>query len=74
MAKIYAKASRVIVWLREAESTSAQALEDIRMSSNQQSPAIDKTNKEAILNLIERPWFQRIWVRRQARPTLLIEC
>jgi hypothetical protein len=70
MAKIYAKASRVIVWLGEMESTSAQALEDIRMSSNQQSPAIDKTSKQAILDLIERPWFQRIWVRRQARSTL----
>jgi hypothetical protein len=70
MAKIYAKASRVIVWLGEMEPTSAQALEDIRMSSNQQSPAIDKTSKQAILDLIERPWFQRIWVRRQARSTL----
>ena len=39
MAKIYAKASRVIVWLGEAAATSDQALEDIRMSSNQQSPA-----------------------------------
>jgi hypothetical protein len=34
MAKIYTKASHVIVWLGEAESTSAQALEDIRMNSN----------------------------------------
>jgi hypothetical protein len=60
MAKIYAKASRVIVWLGEAAATSDHALEDIRMSSNRQSPAIDKINKEAILALIKRQWFQRI--------------
>ena len=69
MAKIYAKASRVIVWLREAAATSGQALEDIRMSSSQQSLPLDKTNKQAILDLIGRPWFQRIWVRRRARST-----
>lgn len=70
MAKIYAKASCVIVWLGEAAATSNQALEDIRMSSSQISTAMDKTNKRAILDLIERPWFQRIWVRRRARSTL----
>ena len=63
MAKIYAKASRVIVWLGEAAATSDQALEDIRMSSSEKSTAMDKTNKQAILDLIERPWFKRIWVR-----------
>lgn len=74
MAKIYAKASRVIVWLGEAAATSDQALEDIRMSSNQQSPPLEKTNKQAILDLIGRPWFQRIWVRTRARSILAIEC
>lgn len=70
MAKIYAKASRVIVWLGEVAATSDQALEDIRMSSSQKSTAMDKTNKQAILDLIKRPWFKRIWVRRWARSTL----
>lgn len=62
MAKIYAKASRVIVWLGEATATSDQALEDIRMRSSQEPTAI--------LNLIKQPWFQRIWVSRRARSTL----
>jgi hypothetical protein len=71
MAKIYAKASRVIVWLGEAAATSDQALEDLRMSLNQQSPPLDKINKQAILDLLKRSWFERIWVRRQARSTRL---
>jgi hypothetical protein len=69
MAKIYAKASRVIVWLGEAAATSDQALEVLRMSPNQQSPPLDKINKQAILDLLKRSWFERIWVRRQARST-----
>ena len=67
MAKIYAKASRVIVWLGEAAAASDQALEDLRMSPNRQS--LHKINKQAILDLLKRSWFQRIWVRRQARST-----
>ena len=63
MVRIYAKVSRVIVWLGEAAATSDQALEDIRMSSSEKSTAMDKTNKQAILDLIERPWFKSIWVR-----------
>jgi len=54
MAKIYTVASRAIVWLGEATATSNQALEDIRMSSSQQSPPLDKTNKQALLDLIGR--------------------
>jgi thiamine pyrophosphate-dependent acetolactate synthase large subunit-like protein len=85
MAKIYAKASRVIVWLGEAADNSDQALEAIRMAAEEQhtSSVIYKpnqeailalsdqhptnfpsngTNQQAILGLLERPWFQRIWV------------
>jgi hypothetical protein len=85
MAKIYAKASRVIVWLGEAADNSDQALEEIRMAAEEQhtNPAIYKTNQQvtfgrsyqqhrnsainetsqqAILRLLERPWFHRIWV------------
>ena len=64
MAKIYAKAGRVIVWLGEEVANSDQALEAIRMSANSHStaPVVDETTKQAILDLLGRPWFQRIWV------------
>ncbi|KAK4163800.1 ankyrin repeat-containing domain protein [Cladorrhinum sp. PSN259] len=76
MAKIYAKASRVIVWLGEATATTDQALEDIRMSSSQKSTSMDNINKQAILDLIERPWFQRIWVVQEvaAARHVLVKC
>ncbi|KAK3896460.1 hypothetical protein C8A05DRAFT_20565, partial [Staphylotrichum tortipilum] len=77
MAKIYAKASRVIIWLGEAAATSDQALEDIRMSSNQQSPPLGKTNKQAILDhLLKWTWFERIWVLQEvaAARHVLVKC
>jgi hypothetical protein len=85
MAKIYAKASRVIVWLGEAAADSDLALKEILRAANQlhinsvmdetnqqvasalsdQHPADSSTNesnRHALLALLERPWFQRIWV------------
>ena len=64
MAKIYAKASGVVVWLGEATSDSGHALEEIRMAAEQRTKL--SINESAILGLLERPWFQRIWVRKQA--------
>ncbi|RMJ19961.1 hypothetical protein CDV36_000382, partial [Fusarium kuroshium] len=59
MAEIYAKASDVIVWLGEATPDSCQALEEIRVAAEQRTTlSIDES---AILRLLERPWFQRIW-------------
>ena len=80
MAKIFAKASRVIVWLGEAAADSNQALEDIRVAAAKQSrtPSTDEANawsrayrggrgldQKAILTLLQRPWFERIWVRER---------
>ena len=64
MAKIYAKASRVIVWLGRAAGDSDQALEVIRKAAEEQRTrsAVDITYQQAIFTLLERPWFQRIWV------------
>lgn len=85
MAKIYAKASRVIVWLGETADNSDQALKAIRVAaamqhtnlviyetyqqatlalSDQQptNSSSDETNREAILSLLDRKWFQRIGV------------
>ncbi|OCK85347.1 HET-domain-containing protein [Lepidopterella palustris CBS 459.81] len=67
MAKIYSKANRVIIWLREMEPDSEQVFEDIRLSANEESTEHSKKeiNQQAILNLLQRPWFQRIWVLQE---------
>ncbi len=62
MAEIYSRASRVVVWLGEAKDDSDQALEDIRLAADAESP-VNEPNKQAILALLYRPWFERIWVR-----------
>ncbi|KAL8402568.1 hypothetical protein RB596_009081 [Gaeumannomyces avenae] len=98
MAKIYAKASRVIVWLGEASDNGDQALEAIRMAAQEQytDSAIYEPNhqatlalshqdlanssnneaNQAILRLLQRPWFQRIWVLQEvaAARHVLIKC
>ena len=64
MAKIYSKANRVIVWLGEMKPDSEQVLEDICLAANKKSMEHSKKemNQQAILDLLQRPWFQRIWV------------
>jgi hypothetical protein len=67
MANIYSQANRVIVWLGEAADDSDQALEEIRVTGGKISTY--SPNKEviekAVLALLRRPWFRRIWVREQ---------
>jgi hypothetical protein len=67
MAKIYSQANRVTVWLGEAADDSDQALEEIRVTGGKIST--HSLNKEvigkAVLALLQRPWFRRIWVREQ---------
>ncbi|OBS16957.1 hypothetical protein FPOA_11978 [Fusarium poae] len=79
MAKIYTKASRVIVWLGGATPDSGQALEEIRIAAEQRtkpSPTKPSINESAILKLLEGPWFQRIWVLQEVAAALnvLIKC
>jgi hypothetical protein len=73
MATIYAKASSVIVWLGEAQNNSDQALDALRIASSarfeakqyrQTAQASIWLSEPAILQLLERPWFRRIWVRK----------
>jgi hypothetical protein len=65
MAMIYSKAHRVLVWLGETADNTEGALEDIQRAANEESTGRSnkKINQEAISNLLQRPWFQRIWVR-----------
>jgi ABC-type uncharacterized transport system substrate-binding protein len=65
MAEIYARASRVIVWLGEEEKESNQALDVIQVAAKGSInfSEIDQAQKVAVLELLKRLWFQRIWVR-----------
>ncbi|EGO56084.1 hypothetical protein NEUTE1DRAFT_110659 [Neurospora tetrasperma FGSC 2508] len=87
MAKIYAQATRVIVWLGEEAAGSSQALEEIRTAAGNDQPLEDiqtaaepstgqSDDKVEILALLQRPWFQRIWVLQEvaAARHILIKC
>src|SRR5438874_1311044 len=67
MAKIYGKANPVIVWLGEAADNSNIALEEIRVAVDKRSAnsSNNATIERPILELLQRPWFRRIWVREQ---------
>ena len=67
MAKIYGQADRVIVWLGKAADDSDQALEDIRVAAEGEftNSSNNEKSQKAILKLLKRPWFRRIWVREQ---------
>ncbi|KAL8344915.1 hypothetical protein RB601_005110 [Gaeumannomyces tritici] len=86
MAKIYAKASRVIVWLVDPPDSGDQsdngdqaggggrALEAIRAAAAAEHAAageqrvdsqLDERERRAILGLLERKWFRRIWVLQE---------
>ena len=66
MAKIYAQASCVVVWLGECADNSDQALEEIRVAGGgkkSSNPSGLKMIHKAVFALLQRPWFRRIWVR-----------
>jgi hypothetical protein len=68
MAKIYSKATRVLIWLGKTADNSDIALERIRIAAESESTNSlnNKTTQHAIFELLQRPWFQRIWVSRLA--------
>jgi hypothetical protein len=72
MSKIYGLAQRVVVWLGEAADESDLALKDIHAAAGKDPPRKssrkDETDQKdylVIMNLLRRPWFERIWVSRQ---------
>ncbi|TFB01906.1 hypothetical protein CCMA1212_006340 [Trichoderma ghanense] len=67
MAEIYSKASRVIVWLGEAANESDRALKQIRMAADEekQKSSVTDEDRQAILAIVQRPWFRRIWVLQE---------
>ena len=63
MAKIYGQAACVLVWLGENTDDSDQALQDISLAAQGEPISwTDEAKKNAILDILERPWFRRIWV------------
>lgn len=64
MAKIYGQAQRVVVWLGEVADDSDLALEAIRVAGSRNFAHSLNSEKiqPAVLKLLERPWFRRIWV------------
>ncbi|KAF7933346.1 hypothetical protein EAE99_003231 [Botrytis elliptica] len=77
MAKIYGQANRVIVYLGDAADDSNQALESIRVAAEGESSeggssegesldrGINEMNQREVLELLKRPWFERIWVLQE---------
>jgi hypothetical protein len=72
MAEIYRRASRVIVWLGEPATGSDEALEVIRLAAigKPAEPLVEEQTKQAIRSLLQRSWFERIWVSEQTRGTV----
>jgi Heterokaryon incompatibility protein (HET) len=67
MARIYGQAHSVIVWLGKMKENSDLALEEIRSNADRKvmNSSNNETIQQAILALLQRPWFERIWVRQQ---------
>jgi hypothetical protein len=65
MAEIYANASRVLVWLGDIEDSGDRALRAICHADESYAKRLSHTEpyRPQILKLLQRPWFQRIWVR-----------
>jgi hypothetical protein len=62
MSEIYGQAKNVIVWLGEEEDDSTDALESLRLIAEGDTPQAD-INDAALIALLGRPWFRRVWVR-----------
>jgi hypothetical protein len=64
MATIYGQANRVVVWLGEMADNSDQALQEIRNAGVKKLRQYFKndTIQQAVTALLQRRWFQRIWV------------
>ncbi|KAL5328184.1 hypothetical protein ACEPPN_001680 [Leptodophora sp. 'Broadleaf-Isolate-01'] len=67
MAMIYSKAYCVIVWLEEMTDDVKGALEYIQCAANEDltPPSNRKTGETVVSNLLQRQWFQRIWVLQE---------
>lgn len=67
MPMIYSKAHSVLVWLGETTDSGDGALKDIQRAAYEESTEdlAEKMTDKAIFQLLQRQWFQRIWVREK---------
>jgi hypothetical protein len=63
MASVYTMASKVVVWLGKAESESDLALEALQGAANSTDVLKSLAVHMAVMELLDRKWFRRIWVR-----------
>ncbi|KAK3318730.1 heterokaryon incompatibility protein-domain-containing protein [Apodospora peruviana] len=81
MARIYVIAACVIVWLGKAADESDEALQVLdeaaenAQEGRQHSP-ISESSQQAIFTLLERPWFQRVWILQEVATArnVVIKC
>ncbi|KAF5248255.1 hypothetical protein FANTH_6048 [Fusarium anthophilum] len=77
MAKIYATATRVFVWLGKAVPNIDQSFEAIRIAGfTAKQPTITAKTKTTILRVLMAPWFRRIWVLQEvaAARHIMVKC
>lgn len=74
MAMIYTMASHVTVWLGEATTNGERALQEIHRAaySNEQPTENDPVVQNAVLELLQQPWFKRVWVCKEFSCSILI--
>ncbi|KAK6831929.1 hypothetical protein RU639_002619 [Aspergillus parasiticus] len=75
MANIYGKAENVIVWLGEEENDSTLTLARLQVAAEGESLLVD-FNDTALIALLERPWFRRVWVLQEVgvARSVLVKC
>jgi hypothetical protein len=72
MAEIYAKATRVVIWLGVGDKNGDLALDAIRFAGKWSTEFSDtRLSHQAIPELLRRKWFQRVWVREQSSKFLI---
>ncbi|CAK7232174.1 hypothetical protein SEUCBS140593_008173 [Sporothrix eucalyptigena] len=86
MTREYNTAYRAIVWLGDSSEQGDEAFRALRDAASQQQrsgAANDVTddsdnepNQEAVIRLLQRPWFQRVWVRQEVATarSIIVKC
>ncbi|KAK0639910.1 heterokaryon incompatibility protein-domain-containing protein [Cercophora newfieldiana] len=82
MADIYRQAARVIVWLGEPVDGGDAALHRILAAVKDadeiadREAALDEGEEQQILALLQRPWFERVWVLQEvaAARSITVKC
>ncbi|GAB1206045.1 hypothetical protein APSETT445_004726 [Aspergillus pseudonomiae] len=75
MARIYGQAKNVIVWLGEEENDSTSTLARLQVAAEGER-LLEEINDTALIALLERPWFRRVWVLQEVgvARSVLVKC